>query len=215
MADDFDQRYLHTRTQLHGLAEGLIAGPQYRSTGTIRLVALADGFAGAVSPLSVRGMRFDWTDGSAPLAGTPRALARAAGIDFAAPEGVYQEAGLLAADATLDVDAAAADLITRSHHAGDQALRRLFPEQQPVLWPEHFDVAVTAGEVNYGVSAGDGFHVTPYAYVGPWQPRTGPFWNAPFGAAYPLERDRDDADLVRGIVEFFEQGSAELEGQLP
>ena len=37
-----------------------------------------------------------------------------------------------------------------------------------MLWPEHFDVAVTDNEVNYGVSAGDDGHPLPYAYVGPW-----------------------------------------------
>ena len=86
MAEGFDQRYERTRVQLHGLAEGLIAGPQYRSAGTIRLAVYADGFGGVVSPLSIRGGRFDWVDGSAPLAGTPRELARAAGVDFGAPE---------------------------------------------------------------------------------------------------------------------------------
>ena len=91
----------------------------------------------------------------------------------------------------------------------------MFAEQQPVLWPEHFDVAVSVAEVNYGVSAGDGYHPTPYAYVGPWKPRTGSFWNAPFGAAYPLHPDHNCADLVTDIVEFFEQGRAELEGQNP
>ena len=32
-----------------------------------------------------------------------------------------------------------------------------------------------------GVSAGDDYYPRPYAY-GPWTQRTGPFWNAPFGA---------------------------------
>lgn len=215
MAEGFDQRYVRTRVQLHGLAEGLIAGPQYRSAGTIRLSVYADGFGGAASPLSIRGMRFDWADGSAPLAGTPRELARAAGVDFGAPEDVYPATGLVDAETTLAVDEAAATLIIRSHHAGSQALRQLFTEQQPVLWPEHFDVAVSVSDVNYGVSAGDGYHPTPYAYVGPWIPRTGSFWNAPFGAAYPLNTDDDCAELIIGIVEFFEQGTAELEGHAP
>ena len=215
MAEGFDQRFARTRVQLHGLAESLIAGPQYRSAGTIRLAVFADGFGGAASPLSVRGMQFDWVDGSVPLAGTPRELARAAGVDFGAPEGVYPATGLLDAETTLAVDEAVATLIIRSHHAGSQALQQVFAEQQPVLWPEHFDVAVSVAEVNYGVSAGDGYHPTPYAYVGPWKPRTGPFWNAPFGAAYPLHSDHDGADLVTDIVEFFEQGRAELEGQNP
>ena len=39
---------------------------------------------------------------------------------------------------------------------------------QPVLWPEHFDLAIDVDEVNYGVSPGDGYHGAPYAYVGPW-----------------------------------------------
>ncbi|GFM18223.1 MULTISPECIES: hypothetical protein [Mycobacteriaceae] len=215
MAEGFDQRYVRTRVQLHGLADGLIAGPQYRSAGTIRLSVYADGFGGAASPLSIRGMRFDWADGSAPLAGTPRELARAAGVDFGAPEDVYPATGLVDAETTLAVDEAAATLIIRSHHAGSQALRQLFTEQQPVLWPEHFDVAVSVSDVNYGVSAGDGYHPTPYAYVGPWIPRTGSFWNAPFGAAYPLNTNDDCAELIIGIVEFFEQGTAELEGHAP
>ncbi|WP_374157075.1 hypothetical protein ACEWX3_16185 [Mycobacterium sp. G7A2] len=215
MAEGFDQRYVRTRVQLHGLAEGLIAGPQYRSAGTIRLSVYADGFGGAASPLSIRGMRFDWADGSAPLAGTPRELARAAGVDFGAPEDVYPATGLVDAETTLAVDEAAATLIIRSHHAGSQALRQLFTEQQPVLWPEHFDVAVSVSDVNYGVSAGDGYHPTPYAYVGPWIPRTGSFWNAPFGAAYPLNTNDDCAELIIGIVEFFEQGTAELEEHAP
>ena len=40
-------------------------------------------------------------------------------------------------------------------------------------------------EVNYGMSPGDGFHAAPYAYVGPWTPREGAFWNVPFGALRP------------------------------
>ncbi len=78
----------------------------------------------------------------------------------------------------------------RSHYAGGHALKAFLPECHPVLWPEHFDVAATEDEVNYGVSAGDEHHPTPYAYVGPWTVPTGPFWNAPFGALYPLEPGR-------------------------
>jgi hypothetical protein len=53
----------------------------------------------------------------------------------------------------------------------------------PQIFPEHFDLGVTAGAVNYGFSPGDDAIVTPYAYVGPHDvpSRTG-FWNAPFGA---------------------------------
>ena len=38
------------------------------------------------------------------------------------------------------------------------------------LWPEHFDLATTIDEVNYGGSPGDDGHPLPYLYVGPWTP---------------------------------------------
>jgi len=37
MADGFDGIYVATHRQLRGIAESLIAGPQYRRAGTIRL----------------------------------------------------------------------------------------------------------------------------------------------------------------------------------
>jgi hypothetical protein len=88
---------------------------------------------------------------------------------------------------------------------GHQALRAFAPTSEPVLWPEHFDVAITVDEVNYGVSPGDGYLERPYAYVGPHQPRTGDFWNAPFGAARPLEELPDASALVA----FFGRGRQE------
>jgi hypothetical protein len=77
-------------------------------------------------------------------------------------------------------------------------------DQEPVLWPEHFDVAISADDVNYGVSPGDDFIVVPYAYVGPFQQRQGAFWNAPFGAARPVA-DLGDVD---GVLRFFQEGRA-------
>jgi len=46
------------------------------------------------------------------------------------------------------------------------------------LWPEHFDIAIEMGEVNYGFSPGDADHDEPYAYVGPWSAEvSGELWN--------------------------------------
>ena len=85
--------------------------------------------------------------------------------------------------------------------AGDAALRAMAPDEVPVLWPEHFDVGISVDEVNYGVSPGDSYLATPYAYVGPWAARTGDFWNAPFGAALAVEgRDAD------ALAAFFARG---------
>ena len=46
MSDGFDEVYVDTRRQLRGVAESLIAGPQYRAAGTIRPAVRPDGFAG-------------------------------------------------------------------------------------------------------------------------------------------------------------------------
>ena len=63
---------------------------------------------------------------------------------------------------------------------------------------------------NYGVSAGDSYHPLPYAYVSPWTPRSGAFWNAPFGALHPLDPAADADELKDSIVDFFERGRKEL-----
>jgi hypothetical protein len=202
--------YTRTRRQLRGVAESLIAGPQYRAAGTIRLAVRPAGFAGTALPIEVQGADLVWTDGRVPLSGTLAAVAAAAGVTAGPPEGVYQLADTLAVDAELAIDPAAADVVCRSLYAGGGALVVFESDQHPVLWPEHFDVAVTVNEVNYGVSPGDSYQERPYAYVGPWSPRTGPFWNAPFGAVLPLDMTASETDLVGAITEFFEQGRAQL-----
>jgi hypothetical protein len=119
--------YIDTRRQLHAAAESLIAGPQFRRDGTIRLGVTAEGFA------------------------VPLAAYAVFGLDAEATASVHHSLGI-----------------------GNGALMA-FSRQQPVLWPEHFDVAVTVAGVNYGVSPGDSYHPLPYAYVGPRTLPTGPF----------------------------------------
>ena len=210
MADGVDDLYVNTRRQLRGIAESLIAGPQYRASETIRLAVRPGGFTGVAIPIEVQGAELVWPNGSAALAGTVRALADAAGVDFGPPEGVYDIVDPLPPDAVIDIDTPSADLLYRCHYAGGFALKHVLPDQHPVLWPEHFDVAVTEDKVNYGVSAGDDQHRLPYAYVGPWTLPTGPFWNAPFGALYPLDSAHDVDDLTADVVTFFERGRGEL-----
>ena len=57
------------------------------------------------------------------------------------------------------------------------------------LWPEHFDIGLSAttptGGVNLGASPGDAGVAEPYLYVAPWtghRPGDPDFWNAPYGA---------------------------------
>ena len=191
-----------TRRSLHGVAELVIAGPQRRTLGTIRLAVVPGGFAGARLPLQVVGTTLHWDGGSAPLAGTYRELAALAGVEVGAPVNVYTDVTGIDPDAQIEVDPAAAALLADVWERGDAALKLFAPETAAVLWPEHFDVGLSLDEVNYGLSPGDGYHPTPYAYVGPWKPRPGAFWNAPFGAVRPAEELPDAA----AVAEFFAEG---------
>ena len=205
-----EDQYVTTRRQLRGVAESFIAGPQYRSAGTIRLAVRPDGFTGVSISVAVHGTELVWGEDGAPLTGSVGTLAATTGLDVGPPDGAYEIADPLAGDAVLDLDAQAAEVIHRSLYAGGFALKSALPEQHPVLWPEHFDVAATENEVNYGVSPGDDFHPLPYAYVGPWTSRIGVFWNAPFGAFVALDVSHDVDRLATDIADFFVRGRAEL-----
>jgi hypothetical protein len=76
----------------------------------------------------------------------------------------------------LGVDPEATARLADWYALGDDVLRALGGE--PILWPEHFDIAIVIGEANYGFSPGDEHHPEPYAYVGPFDPVEGELWNA-------------------------------------
>ncbi|MGZ4594294.1 MAG: hypothetical protein ACXV3C_10525 [Actinomycetes bacterium] len=217
-----EQTLVSTRRSLHAVAETLMAGHQHRVAGTIRLAVTPGGFAtgplpGDPSLLSVRGTDLVVVgragEEAVALAGTLGELAVAAGVEFGAPEDVYGEGTGAQADDRVVVDPSSAATIGGALASGDAALRRLAAAHAPdappapVLWPEHFDVGISLDEVNYGISAGDGAIAEPYAYVGPWQPRTGDFWDRPFGAARTV-RELGDVDAM---VEFFEAGRRRAE----
>ncbi|GAA4708731.1 hypothetical protein [Phytohabitans rumicis] len=188
-----------TRHSLHAVAELVLAGPQHRRTGTIRLLVSPGGFR----PLKHPELRVDGVDlvvGQTRLAITGRScaeLAAAAGVDVGAPRGLYDDGSGAEPDEVLHVDPEPARWLADCWAAGDAALRRVVPSEQPILWPEHFDVGVFVDGIGYGVSPGDAFLPEPYAYLTPRSPRTGAYWNAPFGVARPMrELDRADPDAV-------------------
>lgn len=192
-----------TRRALHGVAESVIAGPQYRAHGTIRLAVSDGGFTGVASQLRVQGTDLVGPGGRWGLhGGTLRGLAATAGVDAGAPEGLYSGSSGVDLDEPLTLDPAAAQLLEDWFARGDAGLRAFAPDTAPVLWPEHFDLAISLDEVNYGVSPGDAEYARPYAYVGPWTPREGEFWNASFGAT------RGAADLpdAAAVTAFFAEG---------
>ncbi|GAA3959736.1 hypothetical protein GCM10023085_47730 [Actinomadura viridis] len=200
-----------TRRALHGVAETVLAGPQYRRSGTIRLAITSGGFRTIAEPdLRVEGTDLVSGERVLPLDGTTcRRLAAAAGVDAGAPEDLYKDGSGIGLDDALGVDPDAAARLEASFTMGAEALRRLAPAAEPVLWPEHFDVGVTLDEVNYGISPGDGYLDEPYAYAGPWRPRNGSFWNAPFGATRPLRELPDPDAIHRFLAEARERASAD------
>ena len=200
------QALVTTRRSLHGVAELVIAGPQYRTDGTIRLHVTPGGFGGVRSTLRVDGTDLVWAGGRSPLAGTYRELGASAGVEVGPPQELYHDTSGVDPDETVIVDPAAVTLLADWFARGDAALRALAPDVEPVIWPEHFDLAISLDEVNYGVSPGDAAHPQPYAYIGPWTPRQGDFWNAPFGALRPAEDLLDTA----AITVFYKQGRRTL-----
>lgn len=195
-----------TRRAWHGVAELVLAGPQYRLTGTIRLRVIPGGFATIREPqVSVVGIEVAGETDRLPIDGrTCAELAQALGLRGGAPEGLYRDGSGVGLDEVLTLDPDAAILLASALATGQAALLALAPAESPVLWPEHFDLGISTEEVNYGVSLGDGYINEPYAYVGPWQPRQGPFWNAPFGAARPLR----EFDGTPAVTEFLAEGRA-------
>lgn len=193
-----------TRASLHAVAEQLLAGPQYREHATIRLRVTPGGFGQVKGQLRVEGAHLVADDRRLPLTGTIVDLATAAGTGHGVPAGLYSDHAEFGPTDELLVDPAAAEVLATWFGVGDAALRSFVPEVEPVLWPEHFDLGISVGEVNYGISPGDARHARPYAYVGPWQLREGEFWNADFGAI----RYADQLADIPAVLAFFIDGRA-------
>jgi hypothetical protein len=195
-----------TRRSLHAVAELVLAGPQYRAHGDIRLRVTPGGF-GTVTGSDVR------VDGSAVVRGelrcviagkTPAVLAAELGLQASNLEDVYHDGSGVGIDDVLALSPAHTSYLTECFAIGDDSLAQFAPDAERVLWPEHFDVGCTVDMVNYGISPGDGYSSEPYAYVGPLQVTDNPFWNAPFGASRRLGRQ----PAIAAIIEFFTAGRA-------
>jgi hypothetical protein len=81
------------------------------------------------------------------------------------------------------------------------------------LWPEHFDLAIDAGErATFGCSPGDTNHAEPYLYVSAWNPvdRAVPYWNDPTfnGASLSLGALAEAGDQRARALAFFREGMA-------
>jgi hypothetical protein len=197
-----DAALITTRHSLHAVGELVLAGPQHAQTGEISLRALPGGFGTTHTPdLRVDGTDVVGPDATVGITGlTPASLGAALGVEARSLKDVYPDGSGVGLDDVLEVDPDAAAQVAAAFASGDVALRALAPDETPILWPEHFDIGITVGEVNYGVSAGDTYLAVPYAYVGPWSPPAqDDFWNAPFGRALPV-------DEIPDLLAFFSEG---------
>jgi hypothetical protein len=194
-----------TRLQLHGIAECLFAGPEYRAAGEIALQVTPGGFGTTAGPeLRLEGLELVAGDRRVPAAGSLGDLADRLGVVFGAPAIGYRDGSGAQPDDVVDLDPAATQLILDWYALSDAALRILDPHQQPILWPEHFDVAILLDDRSYGSSPGDDFYSDPYAYVSARDHGGGPFWNAPFGAL----RDAGEFASASDLVAFWREGGA-------
>ncbi|MEO6143990.1 MAG: hypothetical protein ABIP19_08435 [Dermatophilaceae bacterium] len=187
-----------TRRRLHGIGECLMAGPQRRAGGRFTLRVTPGGFATTGAPA----LRLDGTElvvgesSRVAVAGTFAEMAEALGVDYGPPSDGYPDGSEASATDDVTLDAASAFLIQDWYLRADAALRVLAPRETPILWPEHFDVAILLNDTSYGASPGDAFHAMPYAYVSSGDHDDSDFWNAPFGAIRGHEQMRSVDDLV-------------------
>ncbi len=202
-----------SRESLHRAAEHLLSAALKRATGQIALLPaeggvrtpeLPDGTVVALDGVDVvvRGPAGERRSPLTTLAGTAAEL----GLEAGFPWNKHPPGTPFEPDADLVVDPAAAAALARWFLVGRDALSALVTEirdegpSEPVVFPEHFDLGVTAAEVNYGFSPGDETVPSPYAYVGPWEkPGDDLFWDLPFGAA----RGWDEITTPGKALEFF------------
>jgi hypothetical protein len=198
-----------TCLSLHAVAELLLAGPQFEQSKSIELRVTPGGFATVTAPdVRVKGAVLRLGDRLVTLSGrTVAEVASDAGLVARPLDDVYSGGCGLTAEHPLLVDDASATEIAEGFRLGEEAMTAFAPAAHRVLWPEHFDLGITLGEVNYGLSPGDSYLGVPYAYVGPWKPSsyTGTFWNAPFGAARPVS----DLGTTEAVLAFFRAGQTQ------
>jgi len=211
--------YSAARESLHRLAEHVVSPARYAVTGKIGLRQSPGGFATPPFGDTDRVVAVDLdhivvTDHGevrrAPIT-TIADAARFVGITPGAPSAVYTPSTPLEPDAPLSVDLDAVEILAMWHELTNVALRAFaesIAEDEPTeaqLWPEHFDLAMSADRINYGGSPGDEYIDVPYLYVGPFEGRPSEpdaFWNQPFGAAMGF----DEIATIQDAFEFFRKG---------
>jgi hypothetical protein len=209
-----------TRLSLHRLAEHVLAAARYRTVGRIGLQVVPGGiatppFGPDQRTIAVIGDELVVSDAAGRATHGISTLARAAAVAGIVPGGpaeVYRLNTDADPDSLLVVDRDAAAQLAAWFELATAALGAFsaaHADEQPsaiVLWPEHFDLAISIGRCNFGASLGDEGRPEPYLYVGPHdsgaRPASDPFWNEPYGAAVSWRQIAGVADAIG----FFEAG---------
>ena len=164
--------YVPTRNALHAVAEHVMGAASYAAIQRIGLRANESGFATQDlngHTLTLSGPFLTDGDRSVALPGsTLRGVADWAGIVPGAPAAVYTPTTPLDLDAPLAIDAECAVMVGEWFAGMQIVLTSVFPNEVIQLWPEHFDLATSVDEANYGASPGDEHISEPYIYYGPW-----------------------------------------------
>ena len=224
------EAFVATREALHRVAEEIVA-PARKPHNEIALRRTPGGFGTPPFEFGGRRLRVR-VEGAALVVEKDGEKRRspitsiAAAAAFVGPElfcdGVPED------DSPLDIDPASAAGLADFYALGAEVLERfrggLPAEDSPSeinLWPEHFDIAVEAGDeaaglrANYGGSPGDEHHPEPYLYVGPWTARPdGELWNATGfpGAELGHAELRAAEDPETAALEFFSSRREALGG---
>jgi hypothetical protein len=210
-----------TRDALHQVAEHVLAAAQFAQTRDVRLGHVPGGFT-TYAELRGQGhvMVIDdkiVTEGPAGRRVAPlTTVAEAAaflGVTAGLSPSAYTPATPLRPDTPLEIDLAAAQTLANWYATGDAGLQAFTTEigagpVRPTLWPEHFDLAISIDDVNYGASPGDQHVEEPYLYVGPHAgpPTRDDFWNADFGAVVTIADIASSDDALA----FFRRGRSGL-----
>lgn len=215
-----------TRESLHRVAEHVLSAARKRATG--HEIGLLAGPGGVRTPpldeagrvLALIGADIAVVDGvdgdvirRTPLT-TVRAAADFVGVQPGFPWTKHPPATPFTPDERLSVDPRAAQDLAGWFDLGDRALALLAAQIAPggevraQIYPEHFDLAISVDQVNYGASPGDENIPLPHLYVGPHQgpPTRDGYWNASFGAYLTMP----DVTSPEDALTFFRAGRDRL-----
>jgi hypothetical protein len=220
--------FSQTRIALHTFAEHVIAPARHASNGKIGLRFTRRGFGtpffGADQQARIEGVELvlqsEDSERRAPLT-TIEEAARQIGIAPGAPTDVYAPTTAMEPDKRFEIDPEAAVLVGDWFGFATSVLEQLRSEcpvddnpSRVQIWPEHFDIALDAGDevagnrAGFGASLGDDAHPEPYLYVTPWVHQEDAWWSdGDFGGARLDYQDLLDASDQRATALDFYRAS--------